>query len=273
MALRYLEEKAVESFREKIYAYYACNKREFPWRNTSDPYRILVSEFMLQQTQTSRVMPKYLDFIEAFPTIGSLADSEWRDVVTLWKGLGYYRRALRLLETARTIAHDYGGHVPCDRKVLLSLPGIGPYTAGAMRAFAFGIPDIVIDTNIRALYIHFFYDGKGRVKDAELSGHVWMTCDKENPREWYYALMDYGATIKKTCGNISKISSSYRKQTPFEGSRRQIRAEILKVLVTGDYPLDDIAVLTDRSKEHVVIALKSLMKDGTVHKYDNKYRL
>ena len=163
-----------------------------PWRTTRDPYSILVSEIMLQQTQVERVKTKYTEFLAAFPTIESLASSLLTDVLRTWQGLGYNRRAIALKRCAEEIVSRYSGQFPRDTAELETLPGIGPYTARAVAAFAFGMAEPLIETNIRTVFIHFFFHGRDRVSDREIMPLVARTLDRHNPREWYYALMDFG---------------------------------------------------------------------------------
>ena len=225
-----LSPKRISEFRTAVYNHYSSSIWAFKWRKTSDPYHILISEFMLQQTQTSRVEEKYDVFIKRYKDICSLADSDKKDLLQLWQGLGYNRRALYLHETAKIICKDYNGSVPDDYDNLLRLPGIGPYTASAILTFAYNKPQIFIETNIRTVFIHYFFIKNGTVKDKEILNLVDQTLDRKNLREWHYALMDYGVTIKKTHGNPNKKSKHYTKQSKFEGSNRQKRGLIIKKL-------------------------------------------
>ncbi len=187
-----------KKFQEVIFTYYRENKRIFAWRETIDPYAILVSEIMLQQTQTERVKIKYAEWLVHFPTLESLATAPLQKVLLHWQGLGYNRRALALKKCAEIITSTYKGKFPIDYDKLLTLPGIGPYTAGAVMAFAYNKPYPVIETNIRTVYIHFFYGDKfGQIDDKELLPLTEKTLPrvasaKWGAREWYYALMDYG---------------------------------------------------------------------------------
>lgn len=219
---------AIIRFRAIVYGHYKQHGRSFPWRSTRDPYSILVSEIMLQQTQVDRVVPKYEVFIARFPTLDSLATSSLPDVLHLWKGLGYNRRAKHLREAARTIMSEHGGIVSKSYEDLLKIPGIGPATAGDIMAFAFNKPAVVLETNIEtALIHHFFSDNVKNIPKNTLRELAERTMDTKYPRTWYYALMDYGAHIKKTVGNASRRAASYKKQSTFNGSNRQIRARIL----------------------------------------------
>jgi len=186
---------------------------------------------MLQQTQASRVVLKYLEFLERFPDVTALSQASLRDVLALWQGLGYNRRAKALWETARILKHKHKGKLPPDTRELRVLPGIGPYTAAALAVFAFEEPAVVIETNIRTVYIHHFFVGRDGVSDQELKPVIEKTLDVESPRRWLEALMDYGAYLKRIKGNLSRKSKHYVRQTAFAGSDREIRGRIIKTLV------------------------------------------
>ena len=200
-------------------------RHTLPWRKTHDPYKILVSEIMLQQTQVDRVLPKYTAFIKQFPTVRALSAASLREVLSSWQGLGYNRRAKMLHACAVRIVKEHKGKFPRTASALEALPGIGPYTAAAIMAFAFNKPKPLIETNVRSVYLHHFFKGKTQVSDKELLPIVERTMDKERIREWYWALMDYGTWIKKTYGNPNSQSSSYTQQSAFRGSNRQIRGD------------------------------------------------
>jgi A/G-specific adenine glycosylase len=251
---RTLPENKLLPFHHAINRYYHEHPRSFPWRETADPYRILVSEFMLQQTQTERVLKYYDPFIRRFPDFPSLAASRLKDVLEAWQGLGYNRRAVNLRMTAQKVTGEYGGVLPDDKDDLVTLPGIGEATAGAIQAFAFDKPVVFIETNIRRVFIHFFFQDKSGVKDAEIFPLVEQTLDHDNPRHWYYALMDYGAMLKKTVPNPNKKSAHYSRQAPFEGSDRQVRGKIIRELL--EYKeirqkefLDLLNIETERAKK------------------------
>lgn len=220
-------------FQETVWDYYSKNARTMPWRDNTDPYYVLVSELMLQQTQVDRVIPKFKEFVSRFPDITSLAGASLGDVISLWSGLGYNRRARFLHESAKAIVAEMGGTIPNDNEKLISLPGIGENTAAAIRAYAFNEPVVFVETNIRAAIIHhFFEDTSEGVSDAEVLEIAQNVLDTENPREWYWALMDYGSHLKKTHGNPARRSKHHTKQSAFEGSSRQIRGNVLKLLIT-----------------------------------------
>ncbi len=216
--------------------------RDLPWRRTYDPYAIWISEVMLQQTQVSRVDGRWQRWLERFPTVDALAAAAPSDVLEEWQGLGYNRRALSVHRAAQAIS-EAGGVFPQDQKELIKLPGIGPATAAGIRAFAFNLHGVYLETNVRTVFLHELYPQAEGVPDSELVPLVDLTCpasvtDAANdataeltPRSWYYALLDYGAYLKKTIPNPSRRSKSHVKQSRFEGSHRQKRAELLRVLL------------------------------------------
>ena len=218
-------------FQRTILDWYKDNKRNLPWRNTKNPYRIMVSEIMLQQTQVSRVLPKYKEFLQAFPDIKTLAECKDSDLLAIWSGLGYWRRARFLKEACKAIIKDHNGKFPKDTKTLLTLPGIGPYTAGAISCFAFGNTEAFIDTNIRRVYLHFFFKDKTDIHDADILKIAEKAIPKDDPANWHWALFDYGALVLKD-KKINKKSRHYAKQSKFEGSFRSYRAKLMRNLLT-----------------------------------------
>ena len=227
---------AYTAFRNIVLKHYRRNRRYFPWRKTANPYRILVSEVMLQQTQASRVVPKYNEFLKKFPTFKTLAEAPLRKVLRAWQGLGYNRRALSLQRTAREVMLRHKGKLPRDEHKLERLPGIGPYAARAVLAFAFNRPTVFLETNIRTVFIHHFFKTKRRVSDKEILPLATAALDRRNPRQWYAALMDYGAFLKKTEGNASRKSAHYKPQPPFRGSSRELRGQIIRALTKKSFP-------------------------------------
>lgn len=219
------------AFNEIIRKHYKKHGRHsLPWRTTRDPYRILVSEIMLQQTQVSRVKPFYENFIKKFLTLEKLSHAKTADVLRAWQGLGYNRRALNLQKLSKIVLEKYNGTLPNTREELESLPGIGSGTSGAILAFAFNEPVIFIETNIRRVFIHFFFPRRKKVTDAEIERYIKRTIDRKNPREWYWALMDYGAAMPK---NPNQRSAHYAKQSAFQGSDRELRGKVLRSLLKG----------------------------------------
>lgn len=225
-----LSDAAVRQFRGRVYAHYRRHSRALPWRETHDPYAILVSEVMLQQTQVTRVRDYYPRFLARFPDPAILASAPLRAVLEQWSGLGYNRRALALQRAAAAVVREHGGALPDDRDALLKLPGIGPATAGALLAFAFARPAVFIETNIRRVFIGQFFPTATTVPDAALLPLVARTIDRRDPRRWYYALMDYGAAIGRGGGNPNRRSAHYARQSRFAGSRRELRGRVLRLL-------------------------------------------
>ena len=259
--------------RERVYAYYEQHGRDLPWRKTSDPYHIVVAEVMLQQTQVDRVVSKYVSFLQQFPDFASLASASSSDVLREWQGLGYNRRALSLQRTAQEVVESHHGVLPRDKATLMKLPGLGSYTASAIRAFAFDQPDAFIETNIRAVFIHLFFPNQDRVSDSEIMPLVETAVDRENPRRWYQALMDYGVMLKRQ-DNASRRSAHYRPQSGFEGSRRQARGEILRVLLSrGGICADDLQSDIEGWDARFDDALKAMVQEGVVKERGGNYGL
>lgn len=254
----------ISTFQKKIYDFFKENRRDFPWRNTTDPYNICVSEIMLQQTQTSRVVEKYLLFIKEFPTLQKLNDATLPEVLKLWQGLGYNRRALYLKKACEIVTSELKGIFPSDQTSLTKLPGIGINTAGAIVAFAYNKPVVFIETNIRRVFIHEFFKDTLEVSDKEILPLIKASLPNRDTRNWYYALMDYGVFLAKQTTNPNRKSKHYAIQSKFHGSIRQIRGEILKELLIGSQTSED---LKDRIKsEHYKKALEQLIKEGFIEK-------
>ncbi len=259
-------------FQKTVWDFYKKNRRDFPWRTTKDPYRILVSEIMLQQTQTSRVVPKYNEWLKKFPSWKALAKAPLRDVLLTWQGLGYNRRALALKKTAEIISREYKGKFPTDYEKILALPGIGHYTAGAVLAFAFNIPIPIIETNIRTVFIHFFFKNKKSVHDEKILALVEKTLDEKNPRDWYYALMDYGVMLKESKNISHRQSAHYAKQSPFKGSNRELRSSILKYIATNPKVSEkQIITKMKNSSTKVKENLKKMTSEGFIQKSGSYY--
>ena len=265
---------SVLNFRNIIYRHYHENPRKLEWRMTSNPYRILVSEIMLQQTQVERVSTKYKEFIKRFPSFKSLEGSSLRDILEVWQGMGYNRRAVALKRIAKTVIFDFRGRLPSAEDELIKLPGIGKYTASAILAFAFNKPTAFIETNIRRVFIHFFFQRRALVRDSEILPLIEKTLDRSNPREWYYALMDFGVMLKRKTENPNKRSAHYRKQSPFQGSNRQVRGMILRLLLRKpDITESEIICELRSDPEKIKENLSVLQNEGFVWKKGKRFNV
>lgn len=256
---------ARHAFAERVWEHYRERGRDLPWRQTTDPYAVLVSEVMLQQTQVARVVPKYAEFLDALPDVSALAAAPLEDVLRVWQGLGYNRRAANLKRAAALIVEEHDGRVPDTLAELMALPGIGHATAAQVLAFAFGVGVPFIETNIRSVYLHEFFEDAEDVPDSALLPLVEATLDRERPREWYWALMDYGTHLKATRANPSRRSRHHSRQSRFEGSNRQLRGRVLSELVrTSGSAEDTLAQAVGFSGERVRDALAALQSEGLV---------
>ncbi|MDR1900871.1 MAG: A/G-specific adenine glycosylase [Treponema sp.] len=263
-------------FRKIIYSYYKEAGRVFPWRTDCSPWGVMVSELMLQQTQTERVEPYWKRWIDKWPKPENLAGAGLEEVLQEWSGLGYNRRARYLRDCAKIITGNHGGKVPESPAELAKLPGIGPYTAGAIACFAYNYPSVFIETNIRAVILHFYFKDKENVTDREIMPILEETLDTENPRVWYWALMDYGASLKKLTANPNRRSRHYAKQSPFEGSFRQLRGSIIRSLVSaGPGAAEELQNRIDREteSEELYRALETLEKELMVAEEGGIYRI
>jgi A/G-specific adenine glycosylase len=253
--------KDIAAFRRTVWAHYRKEGRhDLPWRKTADPYRILVSEMMLQQTQVQRVIPKYEEFIERYPTVRSLAKAPLSEVLAAWSGLGYNRRAKYLHDAANMVVADHRGNM--KEALQERLPGVGPYTRAAVRAFAFNEPHTMIETNIRTVLIHHFYAGvlqKTVINDKDIRALAERAGKGQDPREWHWALMDYGAHLKASGIRNNAQSAHYTKQSRFKGSLREVRGAILKAMHAGKKPRS-----LPFAKTRIKAALASLKKDGLI---------
>lgn len=233
----------LDAFREKVFVRGKELYRDLPWRRTHDPYAIWVSEVMLQQTQVSRVDGRWQRWLEQFPTVDALAAAAQADVLAEWQGMGYNRRALALMRAARAIVE--AGEFPQDERELKALPGIGPATAAGIRAFAFDLPGVYLETNVRTVFLHELFPQEVGVSDRTLVPLVAVACPPGSARIWYYALLDYGAWLKRTVPNPSRRSSSHVRQSRFEGSHRQKRAEVVRLLLDARAVGVDAALVAD----------------------------
>lgn len=253
------------SFQKLIWDFYKENKRDFPWRNTTNPYFVFISEICLQQTQTARVVEKYQEIIETFPTVESLANAPFPNVLAVWSGLGYNRRAKYLHEAVKLIVEKYNGKFPNNVELLDELPGVGANTAAAIVVYAFNRPAVFIETNIRRIFIHHFFADKENISDSEILPLVEKTLNRENPREWFWALMDYGSHLPKIVANPNRKSKHYGKQSKFEGSVREVRGSIVKILIQ-EKSLTEKALKgkVAGDKKHFDAALNSLISEKMV---------
>lgn len=263
----------IETFRKLVWEYYRPHGRDLPWRRPEldggfDSYKILVSEVMLQQTQVSRVIPKYESFLERFPNAQALAKVPLSAVLAEWNGLGYNRRAKYLHEAAKLlVSKDQLWRL----EDLVGCKGIGHNTAAAVLVYAYNEPLVFIETNIRTVFIHHFFKDKYGVPDKEILPLVEQALDREHPREWYWGLMDYGVFLKATVGNVSQASRHYAKQSKFHGSKRQVRGGVLRVLIERPISYDELRRVVEDSRLESV--LDELVQEGLVRKTRREYRL
>ncbi len=300
----------MRAFRELVWDFYRVHGRDLPWRSVVTPYGVFVSEIMLQQTQVGRVLTMYPKFLERFGSFEALAGAPVNEVLLAWQGMGYNRRALWLQRAAQIVVEDFGGVLPRDPVVLERLPGIGANTAGSVAAFAYDVPVVFIETNIRRVFIHHFEElagdhnslGKGgdvfsgrrtlssysvgavsepalageeslpdgappsTISDKELRPLIEAALDRERPREWYWALMDYGADLAKRVPNPNRRSKHYAVQSRFEGSVRQLRGEVLRRLLERPLTEDELEISDARLPE-VLVALE---REGFVRREGEK---
>jgi A/G-specific adenine glycosylase len=257
--------------KKKLYDHARKADRRLPWRETTDPYKILVSEVMLQQTQAERVVPKYVAFIKAFPTFQHLADASLQQLLSAWQGLGYNRRALSLQKAAREIIEKYHGTLPQDPELLVELPGIGPATAASIVVYAFNLPHVFIETNVRAVFIHLFFNDREGITDQELVPLITTMLPKNEARKWYNALMDYGVMLKKQFKNPSRKSAHHTTRSRFSGSTREVRGKIVALLTTHSPRTlaqikNELKNLPQATPEMVSTLLIQLEKEGFLKK-------
>lgn len=269
-------DRHLQEFQKIVFRYYRQHGRhDLPWRQPGkdgvfDSHRILVSEIMLQQTQVPRVIPKFRSFIQRFPTYTALAGAPLSDVLKEWSGLGYNRRAKFLWQAAQQIVQEYGGVLPAHTADLITLPGIGKNTAGALLAYTYNVPVVFIETNVRTVFIHHFFADQEQVDDKEIADLVARTLP-DDARTWYWSLMDYGTFIKQTVGNRSAASKHYKKQSPFAGSRRQVRGQVLRLLGDSPATLAQLQILTPDERLPEVLA--TLAQEGLIAKDGIRYML
>jgi A/G-specific adenine glycosylase len=266
--------------------YYQSGRHDMLWRHSEknghfDPYKIFISEVMLQQTQVDRVTPKYTQFLHKFPTVHDLAAVNLSEVLKMWSGLGYNRRAKYIWLAAKMIDKQFAGQFPNTTKELQTIPGIGPNTAGAIMAYAYNLPVVFIETNIRTVIIHHFFKDKVGVSDHEikevLAKVLPAAVQKDvhagvlNPREFYWAMMDYGSYLKKSVGNLSRASKHYTKQSKFQGSLRQLRGKVIKLLADG--PMTVKSVQEHIADERIDDVLTALEREGMIGRHGSRVHL
>jgi A/G-specific adenine glycosylase len=283
--------KEIANFQQTVWEYYDQHGRhDLPWRlpevdGSFDAYKILVSEVMLQQTQVSRVIPKYARFLELFPRVEDLARASLGDVLVTWQGLGYNRRAKFLWQAAQMVVNEYGGEFPHDQQELTKLPGVGVNTAGAVVAYTHNQPVVFIETNIRTVFIHHFFsdkaDEKGGVHDKAVAELVRASLPQgkgANIRLWYWALMDYGTYVKQMAGNKSRASKSYAKQSPFAGSRRAVRGAVIRYLSKNEQGSTKSGIGREGLAGEIIDprlpeVLQDLVKEGLLQEHGGQYWL
>ncbi len=246
--------------------------RDMPWRNDTRPYYVLVSELMLQQTQVDRVIPKFEAFVAHFPDEAALATAPLSEVLMLWNGLGYNRRAKFLHDTAKKVTSEFGGKFPQTKDSLLKLPGVGKNTAGAILTYAFNTPAPFIETNVRTVYFYHFFPNGELVDDKELLELTDATIDREHPREFYWALMDYGTWLKKQGAGRITQSRHYKKQSALKGSIREVRGQIVRILTAKEMTEPMLKKVID-SDARFERALAGLMRDGLIMQTGSKLHL
>lgn len=266
--------QTVADFRAAVREHHRAHFRDMPWRETDDPYAILVSEVMLQQTQVSRVLPKYEAWLCEFPDFAVLAAAPLSAVLEAWSGLGYNRRAVNIKRAAEIVVTEHGGVLPRDPVVLATLPGIGDATARAVATYAYGEFVPFIETNVRAAVLHHFFADADGVRDRDLAPVVEAIWDRADPRAWGYALMDYGSWLKRSVPNPSRRSAHHTRQSHFEGSDRQARGAFLRALVRQGVAdtealADEAGVDVDRAER----LLGGLEREGFVAREQGVYRI
>jgi len=279
-----LNQEVIKPFQNIIYSYFKQYGRDFPFRDEISPYNVVISEMMLQQTQTNRVVEKFQQFIQKFPDFQSLASASLNDVLKVWQGLGYNRRAMALKKIAEKVVTEFDGILPADVEILKTFPQIGHNTASSIVAFAFNMPTFFIEVNIRRVYTYFFFPGTSSIEDKVIMPIVRKTLDRSNVRKWYYALMDFGVMLKKTHPELNKRSAHYRKQykrsahyrkqLKFKGSNREIRGKILKLLITRSNLTEveiskELEINSNKLKE----IMNLLIKEGFIKQESNQFSI
>lgn len=287
--MKAVEPTKIKDFQHMIFSWWKENRRDLPWRKTQNPYHIHVSEVMLQQTQVSRVLPKYVEFLDIFPTVQSLSAASTGDVIIAWKGMGYNRRALYLKRTAEIVVSSYDGMYPQKEQKLLNLPGLGKYTARAILVFAYNQQLAFVDTNIRQIIEHYFFSG-AKQHPRDIQAMADQLLPKGKAWDWHQALMDYGAL--ELSKNIKKsdfrntvipdmIRNPIRKSTqsklPFQDTNRFIRGRIMDTIrveyLKKEELINRIEDTYSKPKERIIYNLNNLIKEGLLEQEDNFIRL
>ncbi len=262
----------MDEFQKLVIDYYSQSGRhDLPWRLDVSTYSIVISEVMLQQTQVSRVIPKYQAWMADFPDWQALAGASNYQILTAWQGLGYNRRGLWLAQTGKTVADQYDGELPNDPADLVKLPGIGPNTAGSIAAFAFNVPVVFVETNIRRVFIHHFFEDQEGIDDSQLRPLIEKSLSDQQPRIWYWALMDYGSHLATQLPNPNRRSKHYAKQSKFQGSARQIRGEVLRQLLADSKSLDQLQLQI--KDDRLIKVLSDLMTEGMIALDSDNYQI
>jgi len=263
------------TFRKIVWAHYKkYGRHDFPWRTTRDPYKILVSEVMLQQTQVKRVLEFYTKFTKRYPTARKLAKAPLADVLKSWQGLGYNRRAKMLHQAAKAVVVERGGTFPTEVAELEKLHGVGPYTARAVAAFAFNQDVVFVETNIRTAITHHFFTNRKNISDRQVLKIVGEVMPKGRARAWYSALMDYGARLKQSGVQLNVKSKHYIKQSKFKGSNREARGAISRELTKGPRSASRLVqLLGDDRVKQLKIALRALLSESLIQKRGKVFTL
>ncbi len=257
-----MTETKIREFRKLIFSWWKKHKRDLPWRHTRNPYKILVSEIMLQQTQVDRVIPKYSEFIQKYPTIYSLARSPIADIIRSWKGLGYNRRSIYLHKTAQEIVLKYYGVFPKDEHILRSLPGIGPYTSRAIMIFSYNADVAAVDINIRKILTHYFFRGIVQ-KESVIQQTAQHILPQGKSWQWHQALMDYGALELPKLNMKNMIR---KNRIPFKNTDRYVRGRIIDLLRECDWQEDQfIGEIVSRYKIDALRIRDNLSRLVTEH--------
>jgi len=280
----------------ELLSWYEEHKRDLPWRRTTDAWRILVSETMLQQTQVGRVMEKFALFMKRWPNVRSFAAAPLSDVLVAWQGLGYNRRAVFLHRAANVVVKEYKGKMPADPEALLALPGVGKYTTGAVMAFSANANVVLWDTNVRRIVARVFFGGefaRRMPSDAVLEERLAALLPRGRAREWYNALMDFGSLVCtsrkpecETCplarscvaapyfaaGKVPKVRL-VKKQTAFEGSFRQVRGAALRTVAAAGGSMGEKALLAALGREEAGRALDALILEGMLRRQGSRISL